>query len=69
MRHLAEAGLLDPEVVPTLSHLVFGAFVQGALRIAVAADPAAASREVRAATLTLIRGFLAGVTHLAQDPS
>ena len=61
MGHLAEAGLLDEAVVPTLSHLVFGAFVLGALRIAVAADPAAASLEVRAATLTLIRGFLAGI--------
>lgn len=61
MGHLAEAGLLDEAVVPTLSHLVFGAFVQGALRIAVAADPTAASLEVRAATLTLIRGFLAGI--------
>lgn len=68
MGHLAEAGLLDDEVVPTLSHLVFGAFVQGALRIAVAADPAAASLEVRAATLTLIRGFLAGIS-LNKSPS
>lgn len=67
MGHLAEAGLLKPEIVPTLSHLVFGAFVQGALRIAVAADPAAASLEVRSATLTLIRGFLAGIT--PQPPS
>ncbi|WP_331089983.1 TetR/AcrR family transcriptional regulator [Phenylobacterium sp.] len=69
MGHLAEAGLLDEAIVPTLSHLVFGAFVQGALRIAVAADPAAASLEVRAATLTLIRGFLVGVTHQAQAQS
>jgi len=62
MGHLAEAGLMEQKIVPTLSHLVFGAFVQGALRIAVAADPAAASLEVRAATLTLIRGFLTGLT-------
>lgn len=61
MGHLADAGLLDRAIVPTLSHLVFGAFVQGALRIAVAANPAVASLEVRAATLTLIRGFLAGI--------
>lgn len=67
MSHLAEAGLLEKSVVPTLSHLVFGAFVQGALRIAVAADPQAASLEVRAATLTLIRGFLAGVTYEAAN--
>src|SRR5688500_13976867 len=38
MGHLAEAGLLDEDVVPTLSHLVFGAFVQGALRIAVRSE-------------------------------
>lgn len=68
MGHLAEAGMLDEAVVPTLSHLVFGAFVQGALRIAVAADPTTVSAEVRAATLILIQGFLDGVSRRAEGP-
>jgi AcrR family transcriptional regulator len=56
--HLVEEGRLDPAVVPALSNMIFGAFVQGALRIAVSADPAATSAEVRRAARTLTEGLL-----------
>ena len=56
--HLVEEGRLDAAVVPALSNMIFGAFVQGALRIAVSADPAATSAEVRRAARTLTEGLL-----------
>lgn len=58
--HLVEAGQLPAEQVPALAHMLFGSFIQAALRVAVAADPEAASREVRAAMHTLTSGLLAG---------
>lgn len=56
-----EAGYLSADQVPALSHLLFGAFIQGALRIASAADPAAADREVRSAVDTLMLAFMRGL--------
>lgn len=56
-----EAGYLPADQAPALSHLLFGAFIQGALRIASAADPVAADLEVRAAVDTLMRGFMRGL--------
>jgi AcrR family transcriptional regulator len=56
-----EAGYLPAAQAPALSHLLFGAFIQGALRIASAADPVGADLEVRAAVDTLMRGFMRGL--------
>ena len=56
-----EAGLLPAEQAPALAHLLFGAFIQGALRIASAADPVAANTEVRAAVDTLMHAFMRGL--------
>jgi AcrR family transcriptional regulator len=57
--HLADAGLIDRAVVPMLSHLLFGAFTQGVLQIATAADPAAAGAAAREAYRRLANGLLA----------
>eukprot|EP01030_Chromulinospumella_sphaerica_P027693 gene27693-27972_t len=54
--HLVDEGLLEAEIVPALANMIFGAFVQGALRIAISADPAATSAEVRRATRALTEG-------------
>jgi AcrR family transcriptional regulator len=59
--HWVAAGHLPQDQVPALSHLLFGAFIQGALRIANAADPDLADREVRTAVDTLIRCFISGL--------
>jgi AcrR family transcriptional regulator len=56
--HLADAGLVDPTVVPMLSHLLFGAFTQGVLQIATAADPLAAGAAAREAYRRLAIGLL-----------
>ena len=56
-----EAGLLPAEQAPALAHLLFGAFIQGALRIASAADPVAANTEVRTAVDTLMHAFMRGL--------
>lgn len=61
LNHWVTAGRLPAEQVPALSHLLFGAFVQGALRIASAKDPERADREVRAAGETLIRGLMSSL--------
>ena len=58
--HLADEKLVEPDVVPALAHLLFGAFVQGVLRIAASADPEAAGVEVRRATKTLTQALLSG---------
>jgi AcrR family transcriptional regulator len=58
--HLADEGLIEADIIPSLSHLLFGAFVQGALRIGAAADPVTTSRDVRRATRALTQGLLAG---------
>ena len=58
--HLADEGLLEAEVIPSLSQLLFGAFVQGALRIGASANPQTTSSEVRRATRALTQGLLAG---------
>jgi len=58
--HLVDAGLLDKDAVPSLAHLLFGAFVQGALRIAAAADRDAASAEVRRSIRLLTQGLVEG---------
>ena len=60
LQHLADEKLIEPDVVPALAHLLFGAFVQGVLRIAAAADPEAAGVEVRRATKTLTQALLSG---------
>jgi len=64
--HWVNAGLIPADQAETLSHLLFGAFIQGALRVAGAADPAAADAEVRQAAETLVRGFMAGREVLAR---
>ena len=56
-----DAGYLPADQAPALAHLLFGAFIQGALRIASAADPVAADLEVRTAVDTLMRGFMRGL--------
>jgi AcrR family transcriptional regulator len=56
--HLVDEGLLEAEAVPSLSQLLFGAFVQGALRIAAAEDPAAASIDVRRSIRLLTTGLM-----------
>ena len=56
-----EAGYLPADQAPALAHLLFGAFIQGALRIASAADPVAANLEVRTAVGTLMRSFMRGL--------
>jgi AcrR family transcriptional regulator len=61
LEYWVESGRLQQDQVPALSHLLFGAFIQGALRIASADDPVAADREVRTAVETLMRGFIAGL--------
>lgn len=61
LEYWVETGRLPPDQVPALSHLLFGAFIQGALRIASAADPVAADIEVRAAVDTLVRNFVSGL--------
>lgn len=60
LSHLADEKLIEPDVVPALAHLLFGAFVQGVLRIAASADPEAAGLEVRRATKTLTQALLSG---------
>jgi AcrR family transcriptional regulator len=56
--HLVEDGRLEAEVVPALAGLLFGAFVQGALRVAISPNPQATSAEVRRAARTLTEGLL-----------
>lgn len=60
--HLVEADLLEADAVPAVAHMLFGAFVQGALRIAVSADPDRTSREVRHATRLLTQGLMKGTS-------
>lgn len=56
--HLVEAEMLPAGDVPALAHLLFGAFVQGALRIAASAEPEQTSREVRQAIRLLTEGLM-----------
>jgi AcrR family transcriptional regulator len=56
-------GFLPAEQAPVLAHMLFGAFIQGALRVAVAKDAAKADREVRRAADTLVQNFIRGLTH------
>jgi AcrR family transcriptional regulator len=56
--HLVEAEMLREEDVPALAHLLFGAFVQGALRIAASAEPEQTSLEVRQAIRLLTEGLM-----------
>jgi hypothetical protein len=60
LEHLADEKLIEPDVVPALAHLLFGAFVQGVLRIAASADPETAGVDVRRATKTLTQALLSG---------
>ena len=55
-------GFLPAAEAPILAHMLFGAFIQGALRVAVADDPAKADREVREAADTLVHNFIRGLT-------
>ena len=68
LSHLADEKLVEPDVVPALAHLLFGAFVQGVLRIAASADPQAAGVEVRRATRTLTQALLSGAGAPVKDP-
>lgn len=63
LKHYAEAGMVPASQIGALSHLLFGAFVQGVLRIASAtpAERDETERDVRAATTTLLRAFLRGL--------
>jgi AcrR family transcriptional regulator len=54
-------GCLPADQAPILAHMLFGAFIQGALRVAVADDPAKADREVRQAADTLVQNFIRGM--------
>ena len=64
LKHYATAGMVPASQIGALSHLLFGAFVQGVLRIASAApaERDQTERDVRAATMTLLRAFLRGLT-------
>jgi AcrR family transcriptional regulator len=66
--HLADENLVEPDVIPALAHLLFGAFVQGVLRIAASADPLTAGAEVRRATRTLTQALLSGAGAPVKDP-
>jgi AcrR family transcriptional regulator len=68
LSHLADEKIVEPDVVPALAHLLFGAFVQGVLRIAASADPQAAGVEVRRATRTLTQALLSGAGAPVKDP-
>ena len=59
LHHVADAGLIEREMVPALAHLLSGAFRQGVLQIAASDDPAATSAAVRAAYRRLALGLLA----------
>jgi AcrR family transcriptional regulator len=59
LHHLADAGLVERELVPALAHLLSGAFRQGVLQIAASDDPAATGADVRAAYRRLALGLLA----------
>ncbi|WP_304171246.1 TetR/AcrR family transcriptional regulator [Phenylobacterium aquaticum] len=63
LKHYAQAGMVPANQIDALSHLLFGAFVQGVLRIASAppAERDQTERDVRAATGTLLRAFLRGL--------
>ena len=61
LHHIADAGLIEREMVPALAHLLSGAFRQGVLQIAASEDPAATSAAVRAAYRRLALGLLAPV--------
>ena len=56
-----DAGFLPEDQAPVLAHLLFGAFIQGALRIAGSDDPIRADREVRAAADLLVANFMRGL--------
>ncbi len=56
-----DAGLVPADQAPVLAHMMFGAFIQGALRIASSDDPALADREVRAAGELLVHNFARGL--------
>ncbi len=58
--HLVDAGLIPKRVAPMLSHLLFGAFIQGVLQIASAEDKRAAAKSARTAYRRLAQGLLAG---------
>ncbi|WP_374345036.1 TetR/AcrR family transcriptional regulator [Phenylobacterium sp.] len=62
MRHYVDAGLVKPHQSKILSQLLFGAFIQGALRMATAPDRAAAAREVREGADIILQAFLKGLT-------
>lgn len=59
LHHVADAGLIEREMVPALAHLLSGAFRQGVLQIAASDDPAVTSAAVRAAYRRLALGLLA----------
>ncbi len=59
LEHLVDAGLIPRRVAPMLSHLLFGAFIQGVLQIASAKDRPAAAKSARAAYRRLAQGLLA----------
>jgi AcrR family transcriptional regulator len=56
---VADAGLIPQELVPTIAHLLFGAFTQGVLQIAASDDPASAAVFIRAGYRRLVLGLLA----------
>jgi len=60
MQALIDAGLLDPQPVEPLAHLVLGALSEAGLLIATAADMPATRREVGAALDRLLAGLVAG---------
>jgi AcrR family transcriptional regulator len=61
LHHLADAGLIEREMVPALAHLLAGAFRQGVLQIAASDDPAATGAAVRSAYRRLALGLLSRV--------
>jgi hypothetical protein len=61
LHHLADAGLVERDLVPALAHLLSGAFRQGVLQIAASDDPVATGAAVRAAYRRLALGLLTRV--------
>lgn len=58
LAHLAEAGFIPKALVRTIADLLFGAFVQGVLRLEAANNSSSVKRQVREAYRTLVRGLV-----------
>ncbi len=65
LHHLADAKLIDRNLVPMLAHLLFGAFTQAVLQIVASPTPMLTANEARAAYRALATALLKGHTNSA----